>query len=176
MNDFLFCPVSIYFHGLYGNTETILYQHSEQMKGSMAHQAVDTGKYSSRKNILQGMFVSSEKYHLVGKIDTYDVSTGILKERKNKISVVYDGYIMQLYGQYFALIEAGYHIRKLELYSISDCKTHPVSLPEEDERMLQKFEQLIHDIHGFQMKTFTQNNIEKCRNCIYEPACDRSLL
>lgn len=176
LNDFMFCPISIYFHGLYDNTEPVLYQRVEQIKGTIAHKAVDSGKYSSRKNILQGLYVCSEAYHLVGKIDTFDIDSRILRERKNKISVVYDGYIMQLYGQYFSLKEMGFMVQKLELYSCSDCKTYPILLPEENEIMFQKFKQIIHDIQRFQMQSFKQENIEKCRNCIYEPVCDRSLL
>ena len=176
LNDFLFCPISIYFHGLYGNTDVILYQCSDQIKGTIAHNAVDTGKYSSRKDILQGIYVCSEKYRLIGKIDTFNTSSGVLKERKNKISVVFDGYIMQLYAQYYALKEMGYSIQKLQLYSISDCKIYPIFLPEEDNVMFEKFEQLIYDIQNFDMEAFEQVNIKKCQKCIYESVCDRSLL
>ena len=34
LNDFIFCPVSIYFHNLYGNRSTITYQNTEQINGS----------------------------------------------------------------------------------------------------------------------------------------------
>lgn len=32
LNDFIFCPVSIYFHRLYGNMDTMLYQTEAQIR------------------------------------------------------------------------------------------------------------------------------------------------
>lgn len=31
INDFIFCPASIYFHNLYGDRETTTYQRKEQI-------------------------------------------------------------------------------------------------------------------------------------------------
>lgn len=70
----------------------------------------------------------------------------------------------------------GYEIRKLSLYSVSDNKKYNVKLPKEDLEMNIKFEKLIKDIHEFDIEDFKQKNIEKCKRCIYEPACDRSLI
>ena len=66
--------------------------------------------------MLQGVSVYCEKYNLVGKIDVFDEKTGILTERKKKIKTVYDGYIYQIYAQYFSLIEMGYKVNELRLY------------------------------------------------------------
>ena len=33
LNDFIFCPLSIYFHQLYGRTEECLYQCTDQING-----------------------------------------------------------------------------------------------------------------------------------------------
>ena len=52
LNDFTFCPVSIYFHTLYGDLDKTLYQRAEQINGTYAHKAIDSGQYSSRKNVL----------------------------------------------------------------------------------------------------------------------------
>lgn len=52
LNDFVFCPASIYFHNLYGNEETRLYQRTDQVAGKASHSSVDEGTYSTRKNIL----------------------------------------------------------------------------------------------------------------------------
>lgn len=41
LNDFIFCPVSIYFHNLYGNRATITYQNSDQINGTKAHESID---------------------------------------------------------------------------------------------------------------------------------------
>ena len=176
LNDFIFCPISIYFHKLYGKLNKTLYQSEDQINGTNAHKAIDNKTYSSRKNILQGIDIYSQKYGIEGKIDIFDIGKGELVERKNKIVQIYDGYVFQIYAQYYGLIEMGYEIRKLSLYSVSDNKKYNVKLPKEDLEMNIKFEKLIKDIHEFDIEDFKQKNIEKCKRCIYEPACDRSLI
>ena len=52
LNDFIFCPASIYFHKLYGSEDTIMYQSKAQLDGTKAHEKIDNGTYSTRKNIL----------------------------------------------------------------------------------------------------------------------------
>lgn len=173
LNDFIFCPVSIYFHKLYGNQNTILYQVTDQINGKNAHKAVDEKHYSSKKSIITGMDVYSEKYNLIGKIDILDTELKTLTERKKKIKVIYDGYIFQIYAQYFALVEMGYDIDVLKLYSIDDNKSYDVRLPYANLEMLSKFEQTIYDIKTFDLENYSQSNKEKCKRCIYEPACDR---
>lgn len=42
LNDFIFCPASIYFHKLYGSQDNLTYQSSYQINGSRAHESVDT--------------------------------------------------------------------------------------------------------------------------------------
>ena len=90
LNDFIFCPISIYFHKLYGNVEKELYQREYQINGTNAHKTIDNHTYSSKKSILQGIDVYTEKYDILGKIDIFDIDTGILTERKNKIKTIYD--------------------------------------------------------------------------------------
>lgn len=82
LNDFIFCPVSIYFHTLYESLDKTLYQRAEQINGTHAHKAIDSGQYSSKKNVLQGMDVYSEKFNIRGKIDVFDADSGVLTERK----------------------------------------------------------------------------------------------
>ena len=74
LNDFIFCPVSIYFHKLYGKLDKKLYQSEYQINGTNAHKAIDNKKYSSRKNILQGIDIYSSKYGIEGKIDIFDIA------------------------------------------------------------------------------------------------------
>lgn len=176
LNDFVFCPASIFFHGFYGERDKMSYQGKPQIAGTHAHKAVDSGTYSTRKNILQGIEVYSSKYDLVGKIDLYDADTKILTERKKKIKVIYDGYVFQLYAQYFSMLEMGYDVVELRLQSMDDRKFYPVALPKQDEIMFKRFEDTITAMQITNLDNFKQTNIEKCRNCIYEPACDRSLL
>ena len=174
LNDFIFCPASIYFHHLYGSRDPVLFQSEAQIKGTKAHEAVDSGCYSKKSSILQSLDVYCEKYRLLGKIDIYDGKKKILRERKRQIKQVYDGYIFQVYGQYFSLIEMGYEVDKMELYSMIDNKKYPIELPHNNINMLMKFEMLIHEMREFRLDDrFIQENANKCKNCIYEPACDR---
>lgn len=176
LNDFIFCPASIYFHMLDSDTEKLTYQTAAQLNGAAAHKQSDSGKYSSKKSILQSMYVYSNKYDIVGKIDTFDVDKGLLTERKNKIGRIFDGYIFQLYAQYFSLKEMGYDVKEICLYSMSDNKRYKIRLPEHDGVMLNKFENTILQIKSFSLEGFKQENSEKCSRCIYEPLCAYSLL
>lgn len=176
LNDFIFCPISIYFHKLYGNLNQGVYTSTPQLQGKHSHKAIDTKLYSCKKNILQGIDVYSDEFKIQGKIDVFNVDTATLTERKHKITYVYDGYIFQLYAQYYGLIELGYEVKKIRLYSSVDNKIYNIELPINDKTMDTKFRNLIDKIHKFDIENFTQTNIKKCQNCIYEPACDRSLI
>ncbi len=174
LNDFIFCPMSIYFHKLYGGMNRVLYQDSPQLEGTVAHENVDKGAYSSKKAILTSLNVYCEKYRLVGKIDIYDAERQVLRERKKRIKVLYDGYYFQVYAQCLALREMGYFVRRIELYSMDDNKTYQIPLPEENNEMMRKLEKTIEDMRSFDMDSFTQPNEDKCKHCIYSPACDRA--
>lgn len=176
LNDFIFCPVSIYFHMLEAEEERIVLQDSYQLNGTEAHKASDSAAYSTKRSMLQGVGVYCSKYDLSGKIDTFDVTEGVLTERKKHISHIYDGYIFQLYGQYFALKEMGFNITSLRFYSMDDNKTYNVALPEDDDAMFKRFEKLLNDMKSFDFSGFKQNNSLKCAKCIYEPLCSFSAL
>ena len=176
LNDFIFCPVSIYFHKLYGTLNKTLYQTSYQINGTNAHKAIDTQNYSDKKSILQGASVYCQEFGIEGKIDVFDIEKGLLTERKNQISTIYDGYVFQLYAQYYALTEMGYTVKKMRFHSIKDNKNYDIELPTVNIEMDNKFRNLIKEMHNFKMENFVQTNCEKCKKCIYEPACDRSLI
>ena len=175
LNDFIFCPVSIFFHSL-ETEENIMVQDSFQLNGTNAHKHSDSATYSTEKSVLQGVSVYCEKYNLIGKIDIFDEKTGVLTERKKKIKTIYDGYIYQIYAQYFSLIEMGYKVNKLRLYSMDDNKAYTVLKPEENKIMLEKFEHIITEMNDFSFIDFKQINISKCQRCIYEPLCSFSCL
>ncbi len=176
LNDFIFCPMSIYFHNLYEDHERLTYQRTDQIKGTNAHESVDGKTYTTSSQVLMGLEVYCEEYRLAGKIDTFFVQEGILRERKKKIKSIYDGYVFQLYGQYFAMKEMGYKVNRLQLYSMDDNKVYPIPRPQEDPVMFEKFCTLLRDFQEFSMDAFVQTNGEKCRHCIYEPACDRAVV
>jgi len=176
LNDFIFCPRSIYFHQLYNNYETHLYHKKPQIDGKAAHSSIEKKKYSSRKNVLQGIEVYCEKYRLCGKIDLFDIDSGKLSERKREIKNIYDGYVFQVYAQYYALVEMGYKVNNIVLYDITHNKSYPIPRPFEVPEMLTKFENLINRINSFDL--FANNfvpNKTKCVSCIYSNLCDYGL-
>ena len=78
LNDFMFCPASIYFHQLYGSMDRILFQCTDQINGTYAHNSIDNGIYSTKKNVLQGIDIYCDRYNIIGKIDVFDIGTGII--------------------------------------------------------------------------------------------------
>jgi CRISPR-associated protein Cas4 len=176
INDFIFCPRSIYYHNLYKNFDDNLYQSKPQKAGKIAHRTIDEKSYSNKIEILMNYEVYSLKYGLFGKIDQYNINSKTLIERKNNISIVYDGYIFQLYAQYFGLLEMGYQVLELVLYDYSKNKKHVISLPEKNLDMFLKFERTINEIRNFSLLNGKfNNNINKCKTCIYNELCDKSL-
>ena len=174
LNDYIFCPVSIYFHKLYGNVNKEVYQSTVQIEGTNAHEAIDNSKYSTKVSILQGTEVFTEEFGILGKIDTFDIEKRVLTERKKKVKQIYDGYAFQVYAQYYALVEMGFKVERIKIYSMDDNKNYNIDLPKEDVVMDNKFRTLIKEIRNFNIENFEQTNPLKCKNCIYEPSCDRS--
>lgn len=176
LNDYVFCPASIYFHNLYGAVDSVSFQEASQINGTAAHKALDSGTYSTRKAVLSGISVYSERLNLLGKIDLYDAVRGELVERKKKIRTVYDGYVFQLYAQYYAMKEMGYAVKRLTLRSMDDNRSFPVPLPEDAAEMRERFFAALSGLRSVDLRSFRQENREKCARCIYEPLCDCSLL
>jgi CRISPR-associated exonuclease Cas4 len=123
-----------------------------------------------------GIEVFCEQYNIAGKIDVFDAAKGILTERKRSITVIYDGYVFQVFAQYFALVEMGYSVNKIVIHDLVHNKNYPIDLPTENLVMLHKFEQLIHDLNNYDLNdpSFVPK-IQKCTNCIYNQLCDKSL-
>ena len=172
LNDFIFCPRSIYFHQLYGRADTRLYQGTDQVAGTIAHKSIDSKSYSTSKNILQTIDVYSSRFNIAGKIDIFDIAKKVLTERKRKIKRIYDGYIYQLYAQYFALIEMGYDVEFLKLYSMEDNKSYPIDLPQHNQKYYEGFLKLLEKIRAFRFDAPFIPNPNKCHRCIYNNLCD----
>ena len=77
INDFVFCPYSIYLHNVYMDTDCDTYYAVPQVFGSVAHASVDNKLTSSKKNIFESIGVVSYKYRLIGKIDIYNGDFGL---------------------------------------------------------------------------------------------------
>jgi CRISPR-associated protein Cas4 len=159
-----------------GDADRMMSQSRSQINGTHAHETIEDGRYTSRKDVLQGIEVYCEKYDLLGKIDLFDTKKGVLTERKKKISRLYEGQIFQIYGQYFALMEMGFEISKMRVYSMDDNKNNEIAVPKDDPEMMRRFEETIFEMHLFNPSDYVQTNPCKCSNCIYEPMCGSSCL
>jgi CRISPR-associated protein Cas4 len=169
LNDFVFCPYSVYLHSVYESFNQKTYHRTAQTVGKIAHEPVDQKTYTTSAHILQGMEVSSDAYGLIGKIDTFDVKTGALVERKFKIKKIFDGYKYQLYAQMYCLREMGYVVKSLAIQSLSDNKRYKIPMPDKEEA--DKFEKLICDMQNYKAEPVKDKNPTKCGQCIYKPLC-----
>jgi hypothetical protein len=134
INDFLYSPLSIYLHSNYEGKNFNLYKEKSQLTGSKNHENIDEQKYSTKKNILTGTMVYSEEFCILGKIDIFDRDKKELVERKTKIKKIHRGYVLQLYAQYFCLLEMGEIIENLCLYSLTDNKKYKINLPNDNDK------------------------------------------
>ena len=172
LNDFIFCPRSVYFHQVYSSFDTSAYHEDTQTKGRMAHLSIDRKKYSTKKDILQGMSIYSSEHSLCGRIDIFDAEQGILIERKKLIKKIYDGFVFQMYAQYYCLKEMGYSVKKLCLRSLDDNQNYFIPLPENSAIMKSRFQELLEQIRDFDLEKKFSPNPKKCAQCVYKNLCD----
>lgn len=173
LNDFIFCPRSIYFHYVHGDVGQEMYHTEVQINGKEAHRSIETKQYTTKKDVLIGIDVYCEKYNIAGKIDIFNIPEGKLIERKNRVTKIYDGYVFQVYAQTFSLIEMGYEVKKIIIYDKTKNINYPIPLPWEDDAMFNKFEKLIDSINSFSLNSIHfKPNPEKCKKCIYSDLCD----
>lgn len=171
LNDFVFCPYSVYLHQVFDNSEEVVYHAEPQQKGKQAHQIIDEPN-KQQFSLIKGMYVICKALGVYGKIDTLYVEEKKLVESKYRISTLYRGYYYQIWAQYFALIEEGFSVQTLAFYSISDKKTYPIPIPEQAE-----FDELkahIHNIIHFDFEQKIDINPKKCAHCIYASLCDKT--
>lgn len=173
LNDFIFCPYSIYLHNVYKSAAEDIYYATPQLLGKYSHQTVDEGTTVRHKGDLAGMSVVSEKYGLMGKIDIYKALGAQLIERKRHISTIYQGQIYQLWAQMLCMREMGYRVDTLYFYDISTRKMKPVKIPDDGE--LKKFEMFLEQYRCFDPgKDLFSVNESKCLHCIYCNLCDKT--
>jgi CRISPR-associated protein Cas4 len=178
LNDFIFCPKSIYYHEIYDSYNPNLYHETAQKEWKIAHNSIDNKTYSTSKYFLQSLDVYSEQYWIHGKIDLYNIRTGELIERKNQIhrdeewkEKIYTGYKYQLWWQMFCLLEMWYQVESLWFYSVKDNKKYRIYKPSTKE--LIQFENMLNNYKRFDLlaKNWKQNT-QKCIKCIYRELCD----
>ena len=140
LNDFIFCPYSIYLHSVYESTDSEVYMALPQTRGKIAHKGTDDKTSSTSSNEILALPVFSEQFHLMGKIDVYKKKEKRLIERKYQLKNIYQGQIYQLWAQMFCLREMGYEVDEIAFYEISTNKMFPVNMPSaEDEQRFSRF-------------------------------------
>lgn len=173
INDFIFCPKSVYLHSIYDNFSEKMYHGENQAIGKIKHENIEDKTYSSAKKFLQGIEIYSEKYNICGKIDIYDSGKKELIERKTKVQKIYDGYRYQLYAQYFCMKEMGFEIQKLFIHSLNDNKRYEIPLP--DKKETAEFEEVLRKINKFNSRDLMESdfsaNGNKCEKCVYNNLC-----
>ena len=172
LNDFIFCPYSIYLHNVYMDTDEGLYHAKPQTKGKMAHETIDNKTAGNRKEDLFSLPVYSAQYRLMGKVDVYRKKEKLLVERKYQLKKIFQGQIYQLWAQYICLLEMGYEVEQMAFYEISTNKMIPISLP--DEKGMAQFTTFIESFYQFDPADEIHVNPRKCQHCIYFNLCDKT--
>lgn len=170
LNDFIFCPYSIYLHNVYMSTDESLYHATPQVQGRAAHTTTDNHTYN--KGAITALSVISNTLGIIGKIDLYKPSERLLVERKYRLNTIYKGQIYQLWCQYYCMLEMGYNVDKMEFYEISRNKHIPIQLPTRNDYC--ELQDIISQIRNYNPENSINYNINKCRHCIYCNLCDKT--
>lgn len=172
LNDYVFCPYSVYLHNVYKDTDESMYHATPQVKGRTAHKAIDTKAVHKVSTDLIAISVVSDELGVYGKIDIFYREKGLLVERKYQISQIFRGQLYQLWSQYYSLLEMGYNVSSLAFYETSKNKMHQVALP----TMLEKNELIdfIEQYKRYDPLGPLRINVNKCRHCIYCNLCDKT--
>lgn len=172
LNDFVFCPYSIYLHNIYSDVNDELIHDSYQTVGKIAHKTVDNNSYKLfEKDCLTSLNVYSEEFGLCGIIDIFNQKTGELIERKNKLKKIYQGQIYQVWAQYFCLREMGYSVSKITMLEVSTTKRFNIDLPTKEDEY--NFKHFIEQFRNFNPQSSIEVNPNKCQFCIYAALCDK---
>jgi CRISPR-associated protein Cas4 len=172
LNDFVFCPYSIYLHNVYAAADDDLFHATPQTQGKAHHQTIDNKRYSTKKDEIVGLPVFSNELGIAGKIDIYKGDEMSLIERKYQLRAIYKGQIYQLWGQYFCMVEMGYAVEKLSFYSTSTNQSFPVDVPTKTDK--QEFIEFIDSLKAFDPESEISVNKQKCTHCVYCNLCDKT--
>lgn len=165
INDFLFCPKSLYLHSIYSSFDTVTYHDNPQTIGRISHENIENETYTTSKHILQALSVYSAYLGVKGKIDIFDSKKGYLIERKYRVKNLYKGFRYQLYAQMYCLEELGYKVKKLFIHSLSDNKRYEMTIPTKEER--KEFEDTILQMKSFDSVALSSHACSHCPDNIY---------
>ncbi len=172
LNDFVFCPYSVYLHQVFDNNKEETFSALPQQKGKEAHDRVDKNPTKQSKKVLNGIYVISNMLGMYGKIDQYFVNDKILVERKYKLTTIYRGYYYQIWTQFLAIEEMGYEVKELYFHSISNNQRISIAKPKPEEII--ELKNHIKKIARFDFEQKINVNPEKCKRCIYAALCDKT--
>lgn len=172
LNDFIFCPYSIYLHNVFYEADNDVFYALPQIKGKEAHSSVDTKSNRLGRRVIESLCVESIEYGLRGKIDLFFLDSGELVERKNNLKAIFTGQIYQLWAQFLCMKEMGYDIKSLSFYEISTRKRTTISIPTQSEIL--RFKEFLNRYRTFDLKTYRPTCANKCSHCIYCALCDKS--
>lgn len=172
LNDFIFCPYSIYLHNVYMEADEGLFHATPQTFGRVAHESIDNKCYSTRKSDLSSISVISENLKLTGKIDLYKADRKLLIERKYRLKNIFRGQLYQLWAQYYCMLEMGFEVEHIAFYETSTNRMLPVCLPGATER--DELQQLIIRFRSYTPGMQVKVNNNKCLHCIYCNLCDKT--
>lgn len=173
LNDFIFCPYSIYLHNVYMESDETMYHATPQTQGRVAHETVDKKIASNRADDILALPIYSEEYGLMGKIDMYKRKERKLIERKYQLKQIFQGQIYQLWAQMLCLREMGYEVESLAFYETSRNKMIPVKMPTEHD--LNEFKNFINLFRSFDPSSSVFSiNPNKCSHCVYCNLCDKT--
>lgn len=170
LNDFIFCPFSIYFHNIYKSYNKLIFQDIKQVKGSNVHQNIDKKLYK-KKSWIENLPLFSEKFLVYGFADLYNFEKGILLERKLiiKNNKLFFGQRMQLIAQAACLNERNLLLNEIKVFSKEDNKIYLINLPTDKDYY--ELNKLIDRIINFNFNSEENINPRKCLNCIYKNWC-----
>lgn len=152
LNDFIFCPYSIYLHQVYMEADENVYHAKPQVAGRNAHESVDQKRTRPKSILIESLPGISHELGVYGKIDTYRADTRSLIERKLNLKQIFRGQIYQLWAQYFCMLEMGYEVKNISFYEISTKTSIPQELPTtSDKNELISF---IASFRQFDLRTF----------------------
>lgn len=168
LNDFIFCPYSIYLHQIYDAQQEELYHSIFQSRGKRLHNFLHN---DTQANNLRHAFVVSNRWGIYGRIDEYIDSERELIEYKSSVATPYKGYYYQIWAQYVCLSEMGVRVDKLAFFDLSTETKMPIPIPTQEQ--LNELYAHIERIKYYDFSTEIIVNPNKCKKCIYFNLCER---